>query len=137
MYLAYLDKTNWQGNFVSIKAYLLTQNLFKTQLWLWTDEPSEIINDNTRDFFTTFSDVVTVKKFHWDTEVQQTPLADHPYFSNHFQVRSDFEDFLAGYGDLVRHMLLYNHGGLWIDTDVVLLRDVYPVTMQVTACGYM
>ena len=132
MYLSYLDKDNWKGNLVSVKGYLLTQNLFKTQLWLWTDEPSKIVNDNTRQFFDTFSDVVIVKKFSWDDEVEQTPLAGHPYFSNHFQVRSDFEDFLAGYGDLVRHMLLYNHGGLWIDTDVVLLRDVYPITMQVT-----
>ena len=115
----------------TVKAYLLTQNLFKTQLWLWTDDPSKIINPSTQEFFDTFSDVVTVKKFVWDDEVEQTPLADHPYFGNHFQVRSDFEDFLAGYGDLVRHMLLYNHGGLWVDTDVVLLRDVYPVTMQV------
>ena len=132
MYLAYLDKHNPKGNLLAVKAYLLTQNLFKTQLWLWTDDPSKIINPSTQEFFDTFSDVVTVKKFVWDDEVEQTPLAGHPYFGNHFQVRSDFEDFLAGYGDLVRHMLLYNYGGLWIDTDVVLLRDVYPVTMQVT-----
>ncbi|KAL0046400.1 hypothetical protein WJX82_011453 [Trebouxia sp. C0006] len=131
MYLAYLDKHNPKGNLLTVKAYLLTQNLFKTQLWLWTDDPSKIINPSTQEFFDTFSDVVTVKKFVWDDEVEQTPLADHPYFGNHFQVRSDFEDFLAGYGDLVRHMLLYNHGGLWVDTDVVLLRDVYPVTMQI------
>lgn len=131
MYLAYLDKDNPKGNLLAVKAYLLTQNLFKTRLWLWTDDPSKIINPSTQEFFDTFSDVVSVKKFVWDDEVEQTPLAGHPYFGNHFLVRSDFEDFLAGYGDLVRHMLLYNHGGLWIDTDVVLLRDVYPVTMQV------
>ncbi|KAL0035059.1 hypothetical protein WJX79_009202 [Trebouxia sp. C0005] len=32
---------------------------------------------------------------------------------------------------LVRHILLYRYGGLWIDTDVLLLRDVYPVTIQI------
>ena len=132
MYLAYLDKTNWEGNFVALRAYLLTQNLHTTQLWLWTDHPAQIINDDTRPFFEMFSDVITVKEFVWDTEIEDTPLADDPYFGNHFQVRSDFEDFLAGYGDLVRHLLLYNYGGLWVDTDVVLTRDVYPVTIQVT-----
>ena len=59
------------------------------------------------------------------------PLALHDYFGNYTRLRTDFEDFLAGYGDLVRHVLLYNYGGLWMDTDVVLLRDIYPVTVQV------
>ena len=132
IYLTYLDKTNPMGNLVAIKAYLMTQNLFKTQLWLWTDDPAKITTDSTKQLLDTFSDVVTVKKFVWDDEIQGTPLQDDEYFGNHFQVRSDFETFLAGYGDLVRHILLYNYGGLWIDSDVVLLRDVYHVTMQVT-----
>lgn len=131
MYLSYLDPSNWSGNLVAIKAYLLTQNLLKTQLWLWTDSIDTIVNDDTRSFFHTFSDVVTVKTFSWNEEIEGTPLAGHAYFSNYTQLRTDFEDFLAGYGDLVRHVLLYNYGGLWIDTDVVLLQDVYPITMQV------
>lgn len=131
MYLSYLDKTNWKGNLVAIKAYLLTQNLLKTQLWLWTDSIDTIVNNDTRSFFHTFADVLSVKTFSWNEEIENTPLAGHEYFSNYTRLRSDFEDFLAGYGDLVRHVLLYNYGGLWVDTDVVLLRDVYPVTMQV------
>lgn len=131
MYLAFLDKDNWKGNLIAIKGYLLTQNLLKTQLWLWTDSIDTVVNDDTRSFFHTFSDVVTVKTFNWNDEIEDTPLAGHAYFSNYTRLRSDFEDFLAGYGDLVRHVLLYNYGGLWIDTDVVLLRDVYPVTVQV------
>ncbi len=59
------------------------------------------------------------------------PLSDSEYFSNYTKIQVDFSDYQAGYADLVRHVLLYQHGGLWIDTDVVLLRDVYPVTIQV------
>lgn len=131
LYLTYLDKKNPQGNLIAIKAYLLTQNLFKTELWLWTDDPSKIMTGDTKPLLETFSDVVRVKKFVWDDEIKGTPLENDDYFGNHFQVRSDFEGFLAGYGDLVRHLLLYNYGGLWIDSDVVLLRDVYPITVQV------
>ena len=133
LYLTYLDKKNPKGNLVAIKAYLLTQNLFKTHLWLWTDDPEKIMTPDTKPFFDMFSDVVTVKRFVWDDEIRGTPFEGDEYFGNHLQVRSDFKSFLAGYGDLVRHILLYNHGGLWMDTDVVLLRDVYPVTMQVTS----
>ena len=134
--MTYLDKTNPQGNLIAIKSYLLTQNLFKTQLWLWTDDPSKIMTDDTKPLLDTFSDVVTVKKFVWDDEIEGTPLEGDEYFGNHFQVRSDFEGFLAGYGDLVRHLLLHNYGGLWMDSDVVLLRDVYPVTIQVKFCSH-
>lgn len=132
MYLSYLDETNPTANLIAVKAYLLTQNLLKTRFWLWTDDPSKIKTDDTKPFLDLFSDVVKVKTFRWDDEIVDTPLADSPYFSNHFQIRSDFENNLAGYSDLVRHILLYQHGGLWIDSDVALLRDVYPVTVQVS-----
>lgn len=132
VYLSYLDTTNPKANLIAIKAYLLTQNLLKTRLWLWTDDPSKILTDDTRPILELFSDVVSVKTFVWDAEIKDFPLAHSPYFSNHLQIRSDFEDNLAGYSDLVRHLLLYQHGGLWIDNDVVLLRDVYPITMQVS-----
>ena len=132
MYLVYLDKTNWQGNLVALKAYLLTQDLHKTQLWLWTDHPSHIVNDDTKAFFDTFTDVITVKLFDWDAEIEDTPWVDDVYFGNHFQVKSDFESFPPGYSDLVRHLLLYKHGGFWVDSDAVLLRDVYPVTIGVS-----
>ena len=131
MYLNFLDSTNPMANLIAIKAYLMTQNLLKTQFWLWTDDVSRILTDDTKPFFEMFSDVVIIKTFVWDDEILESPLADSPYFSNHSQIMSDFADNLAGYSDLVRHILLYQHGGLWIDTDVVLLRDVYPVTMQV------
>ncbi|KAL3136224.1 hypothetical protein ABBQ32_007236 [Trebouxia sp. C0010 RCD-2024] len=131
MYLSYLDKTNPMANLLGIKAYLMTQNLLKTRFWLWTDDPSEIMTDDTKPFLELFSDVVKVKTFVWDDEIKDSPLESSPYFSNYAKLRSDFEDNLAGYSDLVRHVLLYQHGGLWIDNDVVLLRDVYPVTMQV------
>ena len=59
MYLSYLDHNNWQGNLVPIKAYLLTQDLSKTQFWLWTDSIDTIVNNNTRHFFHMFSDLIT------------------------------------------------------------------------------
>lgn len=69
MYLSYLDQHNWKGNLIAIKAYLLTQNLLKTQLWLWTDSIDTVVNDDTRHFFHTFAEVVTVKTFDWHEEI--------------------------------------------------------------------
>ena len=132
MYLLCLDKHNWPANLLSIKAFLLTQDLSKAQLWVWTDDYHKIVNNDTKGMFTTFADVVSVKEFRWQEQIRDTPLAHHSYFSNYTQLQVDFGDYLAGYADLVRHVLLYKHGGLWIDTDVILLRDAYPVTIQVS-----
>lgn len=131
MYLNHLDPDNWQANLLPMKAYLLTQNLFKTHLYLWTDSPHTIVNENTKPFFDMFADAISVKQFDWDHEVPQTPLKGHPYFTNHAQVKTDFAGYMPGYSDLVRSLLLYNHGGLWVDGDALLLRDVYPITIQV------
>ncbi len=41
MYLSRLDEHNWAANLLSIKAFLLTQNLIKAQLWVWSDTCSD------------------------------------------------------------------------------------------------
>ncbi len=131
MYLSRLDEHNWAANLLSIKAFLLTQNLIKAQLWVWSDTVDNVVTADTSSFFEAFSDYVVVKRLVWEEQIRNTPLSEHDYFSNLTRVQSDFDDYPAGYADLVRHVLLYQHGGLWIDTDVLLLRDVYPVTIQV------
>lgn len=131
MYLSRLDEHNWAANLLSIKAFLLTQNLIQAQLWVWSDTVDSVVNANTSSFFEAFSDYVFVKPLVWGEQIRNTPLSEHDYFSNLTQIQSDFGDYPAGYADLVRHILLYRYGGLWIDTDVLLLRDVYPVTIQV------
>ncbi len=65
MYLSHLDKDNWQANLLSVKAFLLTQNLDKTQLWIWTESIGSIVNNDTQRFFSTFADVVCVKQLAW------------------------------------------------------------------------
>ena len=133
MYLASLDRLNWQANLLSIKAFLLTQDLGRTRLWVWTEQVDQIITAQTKSFFDTFDDVVLVKQLAWQSEIKGTPLSKHKYFANSTQLNIDFGDYIAGFADLVRHVLLYKYGGLWIDTDVLLLRDVYPVTIQVSS----
>lgn len=87
---------------------------------------------NTRHFFHLFSDLITLKTYSWQDEIKATPLKGDDYFGDYARIRSDFNENLAGFSDLLHHLLLANYGGLWIDTDVVLLRDVYPATIQVT-----
>ena len=36
-----------------------------------------------------------------------------------------------------QHLLLYKNGRLWVDSDAVLLRHVYPVTIGVSALAFL
>lgn len=116
LYLTYLDKKNPQGNLLAIKSYLLTQNLFRTQLWLWRDDPFKIKTDDTKLFLETFSDVVSVKKFVSHDEIEDPPLERDNSFGSHFEVRSD-----GVWGSSATSSALYP--SRLVDFDVVLLRD--------------
>jgi hypothetical protein len=74
-----------------------------------------------RAFLHTWRSVIQVRQFDYDAELRGTPWAGHPFFGNHSAVRAAMRA-PATYSDLVRMLLLHNHGGLWLDNDIILYR---------------
>ena len=69
-------------------------------------------------------------------QVAGTSLSNDTFFGNISAIQEALKpNKVAAFSDLVRYVLLYNYGGLWMDNDVLLLRDVYPVTVHVCAHG--
>ncbi|BDA47547.1 hypothetical protein COCOBI_10-3950 [Coccomyxa sp. Obi] len=131
-YLNHLDKEDWRGNLLSLKAYLMTQDLRNTELILWSDDPDSIVNNDTRPFFEGFASNIKVRKFDYAAEVKGTVLEGDAYFGSEAAIKASVpEGKMASYSDLVRYILLHNYGGLWIDGDTVLMQDVYGVTVKV------
>lgn len=93
---------------------MILQDLRNTELILWADDPDSIVNNNTRPFFEGFASNIRVHKFDYAAEVQGTVLEGDPYWGSEAAIRASVpEGKLASYSDLVRYILLHNHGGLW------------------------
>ena len=92
----------------------MLQDLGKTRLILWTDDPSLILTESTRPFFAGFSQNIRVQRFDYAAEVRGTVLEGDAYFGSEQAVKASLPpDKPASYSDLVRYILLHNHGGLW------------------------
>lgn len=121
MYIHKLHPTRWKGQLLAMKAYLLTQNLWRTKLIVWAPEVAEIVTQQTEPFFEAFGEFVEVRRFVWETEVVGTAFHKHQTFGEQARLFKHFTA-IAPYTDLVRVVLLHNYGGLWMDYDMVLFR---------------
>ena len=100
--------------FIEKPGCYLLQDLGKTRLILWTDDPELILTSSTRSLFAGFSQNIRVQRFDYAAEVGGTPLEGDAYFGSERAVKASLPpDKPASYSDLVRYILLHNYGGLW------------------------
>lgn len=104
---------------LSLMSYFATQNLQKTNLIVWSDY--DISNDPKIQRFKNLADFRV-----WDakSEAKGTLLENE----NRIFESADEKHYLQS--DLLRILALYKYGGVWIDMDIVLLRDFKPILDQ-------
>ena len=122
-----LFHTAWIGKISPVhtfllKSFLATQDLSRSILVFWTDADSyQRINNST--FFVPFQNHPNIifKLFDIKALARGSPLDnDSPEHSEH--VKSLLNAQGALFGDLIRMLLLYRFGGVYLDADVILLR---------------
>ena len=151
-----------------VKAYLYTQNLPCSQLWLWLDsdiDANAIDRMLCEDFiferflqFVSRGDIV-MKAWHFPHRIRipKDATADIKSTSSHTHLAGDnpdveIDDSIIEDGtenwltldptstafdpvqisDTVRFVVLHLHGGVYLDMDVLLLRDMRPLLLSQT-----
>jgi len=113
--LPFLDRQEWV-----LKSYFATQDLHKTKLILWSNRADLAENPRIRHYLTRFPDAFGFEVVDIPTLSKGTALYD----STHLQLK-DAKAWVDG--DLVRLLLLWNFGGIWIDMDSLFTRDLTPL----------
>jgi hypothetical protein len=102
-----------------VKSYFATQNLDKTKLIIWSDyEISE--QDNLKEFkdkidFRIYNPIKEAEGTILEGKIEQLLAKDNKYYLQ---------------SDLLRLLALQKYGGIWIDMDIILLRDFKPLLDQ-------
>lgn len=102
-----------------VKSYFATQNLEKTKLIIWSDY--DITNqDNIKEFkdkidFRIYDPVKEAEGTILEGKVERLLAKDGKYYLQ---------------SDLLRLLALHKYGGIWIDMDILLLRDFKPILDQ-------
>jgi hypothetical protein len=96
-----------------VKAFLATQDMSRCSLTLWSD--SDL---STNHWLHPFLDRIALRRYEPELEVRGTALESRPdlYRQQDHRVWRD--------GDLFRILVLHNYGGVYVDMDMVLLRNL-------------
>lgn len=127
----YLDATQWEAGLLSLKSYLLTQDLRNSYVYLWTSDPRQVLEQNREGaaFLYAFQKHIRFRKVKWGRLIKGTPLEGHSFFGSEARLKKLLPP--AAYSDVLRLLLLHKYGGVWIDNDVILMRDWRPLVVNV------
>lgn len=102
-----------------VKAFFATQDRARASLVLWSDED---LSDN--EWLSPFARSITFRIYRPELEARGTPLENRPelYRQRDRRVWRD--------SDLFRVLALHNYGGVYLDMDVVLLRNLGALLAQ-------
>ncbi|KAI8469040.1 MAG: hypothetical protein J3K34DRAFT_425270 [Monoraphidium minutum] len=123
MYMDRLHPKLWRRNLVGLQSYLMTQDLDRSHMTLWTHNVSVMVTDKTAAFFDEWRDHITVKAFDYEAEIKGTPFEGDPFLGNLTTLKKAM--FApATFTDVVRLLILHNYGGAWVDYDLIFFRDL-------------
>ena len=109
-----------------LKSLLVTQDPDHSSLILWSNDPS--LSENP--LLSTIFSVAGSERFTVQV-ADLSLLAQGTYMEDHSALRSPSRDKRAWIdGDLVRILVLYAYGGVWIDMDSVVVRSFQPLLEQ-------
>ncbi|GBF93069.1 hypothetical protein Rsub_05680 [Raphidocelis subcapitata] len=123
MYMDRIHPTLWRRNLLTLQSYLMTQDLDRSRLTLWTHSESAVVTNDTAPFFERWAGQISVRVFDYGAEVAGTPLEGHPFFGDHAAVKAAMIA-PATYTDLLRLVILHNYGGAWVDYDLIFYTDL-------------
>lgn len=103
-----------------VRSFLATQDLTQSVLWVWSTHP-EPTDVRWIQLSSAAGDRLDWKHYDLKSEIVGTPL------DGRFK-EIDVEDDLHWVdSDLFRVLILHNYGGVYLDADVMLLRDFAPI----------
>ena len=111
----------WHGTFslkqaFAVKSFLATQSLETSELWLWLAGQSSYSAHEENRFLRPLLPFLQVKRFDFEVESRDTPLERRPELYNGLRPSPQ--------SDFFRMVVLYKHGGTYVDIDTMFLRDL-------------
>ena len=100
----------------SILSYLATQDLSKTEVWLWLDEECGYSGYEQNSYLKELLPYIKVLKYNPNEELKGIPCFNKIIFTE--------TSNLAYRADGFRILVLYKYGGLYFDLDICFLDDV-------------
>lgn len=129
-----LYHTYWRSDLLSfgerqtatLTAFLATQPLTHSKLILWTNGVDTLTsNEHVRPFLEKWGEYIEIRQVDMNTLTKGTELEG---LLSGIDGGGLFDERAWVDGDAVRLLVLWHHGGIWMDMDQILTRDLHPLT---------
>ncbi|EIW72828.1 hypothetical protein TREMEDRAFT_18014, partial [Tremella mesenterica DSM 1558] len=108
-----------------LTAFLATQPLTHSKLILWTNGADLVsANEHVKQFLEKWGEYIEVRQVDLNALTKGTELAG---LLNGINGGGLFDERAWVDGDAVRLLVLWHHGGVWMDMDQILTRDLHPL----------
>ena len=112
----------------TLLAFLATQPLTHSKLILWTNGVDIVANNSfIKPFLDKWGNYIEVRHVDMNVLTRGTELEGILSGNN---AGGLFDERAWVDGDAVRLLVLWHHGGIWMDMDQILTRDLHPLTDQ-------
>ncbi|CAB4396487.1 uncharacterized protein OCT59_002588 [Rhizophagus irregularis] len=115
----------WKGDIsdkisLMIKSFLFTQPLQCSKLYIWLDDTTMTLEDNPYSYSLLQFSPKYIEFKNWNTEEQ---LNYDPIYKG-WEYNLNKKRRSVSFSDMVRFVVLQRYGGIYVDADVLLLRDL-------------
>ena len=114
------SELNTEKELLSLKSYLATQNLEKTSLIVWSD-----YDISTRKDLDRYKGLVDFRIYDAKELATGSPIEDSEI---HLNLKNNANHWMSS--GIMRFLALFQFGGIYLDMDMVLLRDFKPILNQ-------
>ena len=105
---------------VLLRSWIATQSLHDAALNLWTGDAQSLLVLQAEPLLQSVRPFVRLRLYSANELAQDSPLAHSPVLQ-----LQDERHYLQS--DLARYLILYQHGGVYVDTDSIFLNDMTPL----------
>ena len=107
----------------AVRSFLATQDLQQSELWVWSREVEPLTNPQWVELV-----AIASKNLKWKNYDLKQEMINSPLEGNGSADLSDISDDLNWVdSDLFRLLILHNYGGVYMDADIILHRDLAPI----------
>ena len=105
---------------LAIKSYIATQDLDRTKLIVWSD-----YDISNQENIQPYKEHLDLRVYDAVEEAKGTPLEG---IEKYTKIQDDHNHYMSS--GVLRFLVLYKYGGIYMDMDMVLLRDFRPILGQ-------
>lgn len=110
----------------TLRAFLATQPLHGSRLIIWSNSAATLaLAPPLADLLSAFPANIQIRQVDFSTLTRGTALEGHAFVDERSGGLYDGNGWIDG--DAVRLLVLWNFGGVWVDMDQVLTRDLRPL----------